>query len=109
LLAVAGEDVHDAPSGALFAPGRDIPTTTTAHTWSFVTGSSFAAAHVTGLVALLHEIDPGLRPAELRPLLVRATSAGARDVVDACTAVAHVAGACACACAGTKDSKLLVH
>jgi subtilisin family serine protease len=109
VLAVAGDDVHDAPSGALLAPGRDIPTTTIAHSWGFVTGSSFAAAHVTGLVALLHELDPGLRPAELRLLLARTTAAGARDVVDACAAVARIAGACACACAVADKTQLLSH
>ena len=101
VLAVAGEDGHDAPAGALLAPGRDIPTTTLAHTWGFVTGSSFAAAHVTGLVALLHELDPGLRPAELKPLLARtapSSPTATRDGVDACAVVARVARACACAC-----------
>jgi len=109
VLAVAGEDVHDAPAGALLAPGRDIPTTTIAHTWGFVTGSSFAAAHVTGLVALLHELDPGLGPPELRQLLVQTTAPSAHDVVDACAAVARVAGACACTCAMAQERKLLPH
>ena len=112
VLAVAGEDVHDAPAGALLAPGRDIPTTTTAYTWGFVTGSSFAAAHVTGLVALLHELDPELRPAELKPLLARTTSgsvARTREVVDACAVVARIAGTCACACALAQEAPLLAH
>jgi hypothetical protein len=112
VLAVAGEDVQDAPAGALLAPGRDIPTTTTAHTWGFVTGSSFAAAHVSGLVALLHELDPGLRPADLKLLLARTTSgspAAARDVVDACAVIARVAGACACSCAVAHEPGLLLH
>jgi subtilisin family serine protease len=103
VLAVAGEDGHDAPAGALLAPGRDIPTTTTAHQWNFVTGSSFAAAHVSGLVALLDELDPRLRPAELRQIL--APGGAALQVVDACAAVARTAGACACACAMARDSE----
>ncbi len=107
VLAVAGDDGHDAPAGALIAPGRDIPTTTTAHKWGFVTGSSFAAAHVTGLVALLHELDPRLRSVEIRDLLApRTTTAasGARPIVDACAAVARTAGTCACACAVAHES-----
>jgi hypothetical protein len=105
VLAVAGDDGHDAPAGALLAPGRDIPTTLTAHKWGFVTGSSFAAAHVTGLVALLHELDPRLRPADLRALLAsggRAT--GVQHPVDACAAVARTAGTCACGCAVAQGS-----
>lgn len=107
VLAVAGDDGHDVPAGALVAPGRDIPTTTTAHKWGFVTGSSFAAAHVSGLVALLHELDPRLRPGELRQLLASGTTvaaSGARSLVDACAAVARAAGTCACACTVAHDS-----
>jgi hypothetical protein len=107
VLAVAGDDVHDAPARAMLAPGRDIPTTTIAHKWVFVTGSSYAAAHVTGLVALLHEIDPGLQPAELRDRLAASATrvrSGAGTVVDACAAVERTAGACACSCAVARDA-----
>jgi subtilisin family serine protease len=58
VLAVAADDVHDTPANVLLAPGRDIPTTVTEGRWGFVTGSSFAAAHVTGLVALMRELAP---------------------------------------------------
>jgi len=105
VLAVAADDGHDAPAGALLAPGRDIPTTITAHKWGFVTGSSFAAAHMSGLVALLHELDPRLRPAEARALLAfRSRAGGHDDVVDACAAVARTAGTCACSCALAGDA-----
>jgi len=103
VLAVAADDVHDAPAGALLAPGRDIPTTTPAHKWGFVTGSSFAAAHVTGLVALLHELDPSLGPGQLRQILVPDGTTVRAPVVDACAAVAATAGTCACACAVARD------
>jgi len=105
VLAVAGDDGQDAPAGALLAPGRDIPTTITAHKWGFVTGSSFAAAHVSGLVALLHELDPRLRPAEVHALLApRGRATGGDAMVDACAAVARTAGTCACGCALAHDS-----
>jgi hypothetical protein len=107
VLAVAGDDVHDAPARALLAPGRDIPTTTIAHKWGFVTGSSFAAAHVTGLVALLHELDPGLQVANLRERLaapIATVRTGRRAVVDACAAVERTAGTCACSCALARGS-----
>jgi subtilisin family serine protease len=107
VLAVAGDDVHDAPARALLAPGRDIPTTTIAHKWGFVTGSSFAAAHVSGLVALLHELDPGLQVADLRERLaapIATVRTGRRAVVDACAAVERTAGTCACSCALARGS-----
>ena len=106
VLAVARDDVQDAPARAVLAPGRDIPTTTTAHKWGFVTGSSFAAAHVTGLVALLHELDPRLRPSEVRPMLAPATVSDRPRVIDACAAVARAAGTCACGCTAPRESAL---
>jgi subtilisin family serine protease len=77
--------------------------------WGFVTGSSFAAAHVTGLVALLRELAPDLRPQQLRealaPRALRGTVDTRRVIVDACEAVRRTAGTCACACTVVGDLK----
>ncbi len=110
VLAIAGEDVHDLPADILRAPARDIPTTLVGGKWGFVTGSSYAAAHVSGLVALLRELAPNLPPRQLRDALtshaVPSSSAAALGVpVDACAAVARTAGICACACASARDVK----
>ena len=108
VLAVAGDDGHDVAGDVLLAPGRDIPTTMAGQKWGFVTGSSFAAAHVTGLVALLRELAPGLRPDELRealaPRALRGTSDHRRVIIDACEAVRRAAGTCACACTLARDT-----
>jgi hypothetical protein len=102
-LAVAADDVHDMPANALLAPGRDIPTTVTDGRWGFVTGSSFAAAHVAGLVALLRELSPKLNAGEIRDALEgpspTSSGRGRRGTVDACAAIAKVGGICACVCA----------
>lgn len=102
VIAVAGDDGHDVAGDILLAPGRDIPTTMAGQKWGFVTGSSFAAAHVTGLVALLRELAPDLRPDQLRetlaPRALRGTSDDRRVIVDACEAIKKAAGTCACAC-----------
>jgi subtilisin family serine protease len=107
VLAVAGDDGHDVTGDILLAPGRDIPTTMAGQKWGFVTGSSFAAAHVTGLVALLRELAPDLRPDQLRealaPRALRGTSEDRRAIVDACEAIRKAAGACACACTVARD------
>ena len=107
VLAVAGDDGHDVAGDILLAPGRDIPTTITGQKWGFVTGSSFAAAHVTGLVALLRELAPDLRPQQVRdalaPRSLRGTVDGRRVIVDACEAVRRTAGTCACACTVVRD------
>ena len=109
VLAVAGDDGHDVAEGILLAPGRDIPTTMAGQKWGFVTGSSFAAAHVTGLVALLRELAPDLRPQQLREALAPRALRGAVDnrrvIVDACEAVRRTAGTCACACTVVGDLK----
>jgi hypothetical protein len=101
VLAVAAEDGHDLDADVLRAPARDIPTTLVGGQWGFVTGTSYAAAQVTGLVALLHEIAPGLRPRQVREALASQFSGpmnGQPSIVDACAAVAKTAGTCACAC-----------
>jgi subtilisin family serine protease len=108
VLAVAGDDGHDVAGAILLAPGRDIPTTMAGQKWGFVTGSSFAAAHVTGLVALLRDVAPDLRPDQLRealaPRVLRGASDDRRGIVDACEAVRKAAGTCACACTVARDT-----
>ncbi len=98
----------------LAAPGREIPTTLPGHKWGMVSGSSFAAAHVTGLVALLLQLSPKVQPQQLRSVLAyREVPALATDaiaekpiLVDACAAVARTAGTCACACAAGRRASL---
>lgn len=70
------------------APGRDVPTTTTGGRWELVNGSSYAAAHVSGLVALLRE----RRMASGAAALVRMGTEGGGEI-DACATLARGAGA----------------
>ena len=82
--------VADTPAGrghVFVAPGRDIPTTQPGDKWFVVSGNSFAAAHVSGLLALL-------RQRKHSPSLV--TAAAGR--IDACASLVRAAGACKCAC-----------
>jgi len=58
----------------LLAPGDDLLTTFPRGTYNFASGSSFAAANVSGVVALLVELQPGLSSGQVRDLLL----AGAR-------------------------------
>jgi subtilisin family serine protease len=95
VIAVA-MDGDPAARGFVRAPGRDIPTTEPSGRWTLVTGSSFAAAHVTGLAALVRERDPRLP--ELAKLFV--TRGGGE--IDACSTLQRVSGACAsCGCPRT--------
>ena len=100
------------PSGVLRAPDRGIPAPRPGGGWTLVSGTSFAAAQVSGLVALLRELSPRLGAADLRAAL----STPARSIpmasppiglglapkrpqsIDACAAVGRVARRCACDC-----------
>ena len=90
---------------AMAAPGIDILTTVPQTGYDFVSGSSLAAAHVTGVVALLLEEDPSLGPAQAldllratsRPLAMAAASTPPRaGLVDACAALGKLTGRSSC-------------
>jgi hypothetical protein len=109
VLAVAADDVHDAPEAIYLAPGRDIPTTLPGARWGLVGGSSYAAAQVSGLVALLVDLAPDQSTRQLRETLSTSDRAGASSrsraiVVDACAAVARTVGTCACGCTFARSS-----
>jgi len=59
-----------APPGVVSAPGSDILTTQPNGGYDFTSGSSMAAAHVTGIVALLLSIAPDLDADSIRKLLL---------------------------------------
>jgi hypothetical protein len=85
--------------GAVLAPGQDVPASLAGGGWRFVSGNSYAAAHVTGMLALLAELRPGADGAQLERLLVPGTGPNAATI-DACATIAHTTGACSCSCAG---------
>jgi subtilisin family serine protease len=76
-------------NGAYFAPGRDVPTTLPGSRWSVVNGSSFAAAHVSGLLALMRQRQ---RANALTLVMDR------NGPVDACASLVRAAANCDCAC-----------
>lgn len=93
-------------SGLVAAPGVDVLTTAPGGTYDFLSGSSLAAAHVSGIAALLLERNPRLTAAEVAALLIgtarplaEAGNAGPRvvqGVVDACAAVARLVTTASC-------------
>jgi hypothetical protein len=105
------------PAGArlaFLAPGTDVPTCQPGARWGLVSGSSYAAAHVSGLVALLAQLRPsaspgeleqaivaGNRPARIKPVGNRGARTEIGGTIDACATIARAAGACACSCPST--------
>lgn len=108
VLAVTDDQAGSGIADALLAPGQDIPTTTSGGGWRLVAGPSFAAAQVAGLAALLYELSPRIRPAQLRAALAPKTALGlpARRPlsIDACAAVVRVSERCACDCAPARTA-----
>jgi subtilisin family serine protease len=97
----------DSPTGshALVAPGRDVPTTVPGGDWGLVSGSSYAAAHVTGLFALLRE----RLPERESPLSAASVLSFANGVIDACATLARIAGDAACDRTVTRAAPSIVH
>jgi subtilisin family serine protease len=73
------------------APGRDVPTTEPGGRWFLVNGSSFAAAHVSGLIALLRERQKSA------PLMLVSERRGG-GTIDACASLIRLVGTCDCTC-----------
>ena len=77
------------PPGVLNAPGNDILTTQPDGGYDFTSGSSMAAAQVSGIAALLMSLDPALDGRAIHDLLTRtSTVAGGVLQVNAAAAVA---------------------
>lgn len=80
-----------APPGVLSAPGKDILTTQPNGGYDFTSGSSLAAAHVSGIAALLLAISPKLDAQAVHDLLLRnGKVSGGTMQVNAALAVAAV-------------------
>lgn len=103
VIGVTGsDDLNDPPTvpagssrATLAAPGVDILTTMPHGTYDLFSGSSAAAAEVSGVAALLLEKNPKLTPSQLAEVLHKTAHTIAVDPVgevDACAAVASVTG-----------------
>lgn len=87
VIAVANGGTHPR---VYIAPGSDVPTTQPGGGWFLVSGSSFAAAHVSGLVALVRQWQRSAA-VSLVPLH--------GGTVDACATLIQVVD-CDCSCGG---------
>lgn len=71
VIVVRTSSSASAPSGVLNAPGDDILTTQPGNGYDFTSGSSMAAAHVSGMAALLLSLSPNLDARSTHELMRR--------------------------------------
>ena len=95
VTAVSDGAVAAARGHVYTAPGRDVPTTQPGDRWFIVSGSSYAAAHVSGLIALLRQ-----KRGTVSATLITDHPGG--GTIDACASLVRVAGGCDCACGGMR-------
>jgi subtilisin family serine protease len=81
----------------LAAPATEVLTTTPGAGYAFLSGNSLAAAHTTGVIALLMERQPDIDAERIAAILTATTtySAGTASI-NACRAVARLAGSEPC-------------
>ena len=60
---------NEAKKPEVIAPGQDILTTVPNQAYDFMTGSSFATPHVSGLAALLLQLTPSWHAADVKQRL----------------------------------------
>jgi len=94
VIAVADETLARPRRGVYIAPGQDVITTEPSGTWGMVSGSSYSAAHVSGLYALLRSARSG-RQSPPPPV----TTASGTGAIDACATLLGTARSARLACA----------
>jgi subtilisin family serine protease len=100
VIAVAQSEAAATGHATVVAPGQDVPTTAPGGCWAFVSGTSFAAAHISGLAALLLQVDPHRNPRA--PIAWETYASAAPDhaagAIDACATITHATRNCTCSC-----------
>jgi subtilisin family serine protease len=73
VIVVRVSGTSQAPAGIVSAPGTDILTTQPGFGYDFTSGSSMAAAHVSGIVALMLSLKPRLDAQQVHDVLLRSS------------------------------------
>jgi subtilisin family serine protease len=95
VVTVAEDGQRTSRTGVYSAPGHDVITTQLGGKWNVASGSSFAAAHVSGLFALLRSKPRG----NAMTLVTLRGNTG----IDACATMLQVGRHCDCDCARTAE------
>jgi Subtilase family len=101
------QDAAADPAQTLFAPGDDVPAPAPGGRWDFVSGSSFATAQVTGMVALMRELAPAMsmRKSVAWAKFPRDSGNGPAGTVDACATLRRAAPTLSCMSTADQNSR----
>lgn len=97
VVTVDAEGASSSADATLYAPGQDVLTLAPNGSYEFLSGSSLAAASVSGGIALMLARQPKLTSAQIRSLLnptdaSRSDDASAARSIDLCAAVTRLGG-----------------
>jgi subtilisin family serine protease len=103
VIAVGSAGMPVAVTGEILGPGEHVLTTTLNGSWGFMSGSSFAAAQVSGVAALLYEGSHKLGPKDIALIMREHVHHSGEEtgLVDACGALASVYPGLECRCCDT--------
>jgi subtilisin family serine protease len=106
VVAVVDEGPGAVPAGMVAAPGVDVPSSLPDSRWAMVSGASYAAAHVSGLLALM--LDAQARAGRVRAPVASRLVRQADGRLDACASLACVGAAGACGGAAAVAAEMAV-
>ena len=96
VLAVVDENAGATPAGMVAAPGTDVPSTLPGSRWGVVSGASYAAAHVSGMLALMIDVQARSHGPSSSPQSKIVVGSDGR--IDSCASLGRAGAACLCNC-----------
>ena len=96
VVAVVDENGGATPAGMVAAPGTDVPSTLPGSRWGVVSGASYAAAHVSGLLALMIDAQARRHGPSSSPQSKIVVGSDGR--IDSCASLGRAGAACVCNC-----------
>jgi len=97
VVAVVDENGGATPAGMVAAPGTDVPSTLPGSRWGMVSGASYAAAHVSGMLALMIDAQARRHGPSSSPQSKIVVGNDGR--IDSCASLGRAGEMCVCNCA----------
>jgi subtilisin family serine protease len=101
VVAVVDENGGIAPAGMVAAPGSDVPSSLPGSRWGLVSGASYAAAHVSGMIALMIDAQARTHGPPSSPQSKIVLRSDGR--IDSCASLGRAGAACACDCTPSSE------